>query len=401
MALVLVGCSSDIKVKFNRDGGSAVSEIIVPESGIVEEPTAPTKSGYMFLGWYLKDQKFDFSTPVTSTITLKAKWAEAVTVYLQVLGETQEILVPKNQTFVLPTPEREGYSFVGWFKDQQTSEVFLFTETITSNITLYAKWLETDTRTFTRGEWIALLLTQVNAEVSENTNQTNYYGDTEGTEYSAEIEAAKAYGIIPADEDEQDVPLFNPDELATREFAAITAVLAMGFVGDDRVLECADKTELTYPELDLIAIKEGFVVLEDNHFYPSRALSGTEKDQIFDVINIINESTVITEEIEEVSYSSNVVSEELKSIKNYTVSYNDAGNYVVTVLEDDATKEIKEKRNQKSYIVINVFLLIALIKNKRWKDLKWQICFGVIQIIAYIPWIIALFSQMENKHVLC
>ena len=251
--------------------------------------------------------------------------------------------VTKDGCAVAPTaPEREGYSFVGWFEDQQTTEVFLFTETISSNITLYAKWLETDTRTFTRGEWIALLLAQVNAEVLENTNQTNYYGDTEGTEYSAEIEAAKAYGIIPADEDEQDVPLFNPDELATREFAAITAVLAMGFVGDDRVLECADKTELTYPELDLIAIKEGFVVLEDNHFYPSRALSGTEKDQIFDVINIINESTVITEEIEEVSYSSNVVSEELKSIQNYTVSYNDAGNYVVTILEDDATKEIKE-----------------------------------------------------------
>lgn len=239
-------------------------------------------------------------------------------------------------------PERDGYSFVGWFKDQQMSKVFLFTETISSDITLYAKWLETDTRTFTRGEWIALLLTQVNAEVLENGNQTNYYGDTEGTEYSAEIEAAKAYGIIPADEDEQDVPLFNPDELATREFAAITAVLAMGFVSDNKVLDCTDKNELAYPELALIAVKEGFVVLEDNSFYPSRALSGTEKEQIFDVIDIINESAEITEEFEEVSYSNNVVSEELKSIQNYTVSYNDAGNYIVKVLENDSTKKIKE-----------------------------------------------------------
>ena len=46
--------------------------------------------------------------------------------------------------------------------------------------------------------------------------------------------------------------------------------------------------------------------------------------------------------------------------------------------------------------LINVFLLSSLIKNKRWKDLKWQICFGVAQIITYIPWIIALVSQMEH-----
>lgn len=46
--------------------------------------------------------------------------------------------------------------------------------------------------------------------------------------------------------------------------------------------------------------------------------------------------------------------------------------------------------------LINLFLLIALIKNKRWKDLKWQICFGAVQVIAYIPWIIALVSQMEH-----
>ena len=146
LALVLVGCSSEIKVKFNSDGGSKVGEIIVPESGMVEEPTAPTKSGYMFLGWYLKDQKFDFSTPVTSTITLKAKWAEAVTVYLTVLGETQEILVPKNQTFELPTPEREGFFFKGWedtFTEEMIEADYIFTE----EMYLEAKWEKKDSYT--------------------------------------------------------------------------------------------------------------------------------------------------------------------------------------------------------------------------------------------------------------
>jgi len=47
--------------------------------------------------------------------------------------------------------------------------------------------------------------------------------------------------------------------------------------------------------------------------------------------------------------------------------------------------------------LINIFLLIHFIKNKKWKELKWQIILGVIQIVAYIPWLISLISQI--KHV--
>ena len=47
--------------------------------------------------------------------------------------------------------------------------------------------------------------------------------------------------------------------------------------------------------------------------------------------------------------------------------------------------------------IINVFLLIYFIKNKRWKELKWQILFGIIQAVLYLPWIIYLAAQM--KHV--
>ena len=46
--------------------------------------------------------------------------------------------------------------------------------------------------------------------------------------------------------------------------------------------------------------------------------------------------------------------------------------------------------------LINVFLLIHFIIKKRWKELKIQIVLGIIQVIAYIPWLIALLSQMEQ-----
>lgn len=47
--------------------------------------------------------------------------------------------------------------------------------------------------------------------------------------------------------------------------------------------------------------------------------------------------------------------------------------------------------------LINLFLLIYFIKNKKWKELKWQILLGIIQAVLYLPWIIYLVSQM--KHV--
>ena len=47
--------------------------------------------------------------------------------------------------------------------------------------------------------------------------------------------------------------------------------------------------------------------------------------------------------------------------------------------------------------LINVFLLIYFIKNKKWNELKWQILIGIIQLVLYIPWLMSLVGQM--KHV--
>lgn len=40
----------------------------------LDEPVAPTKKGYTFLGWYVDGKKYDFNTKVTKEITLEAKW---------------------------------------------------------------------------------------------------------------------------------------------------------------------------------------------------------------------------------------------------------------------------------------------------------------------------------------
>ncbi len=49
---------------------------IAPDGSPVEEPTAPSRAGYIFLGWYTADGRlYDFATPVTADITLTARWA--------------------------------------------------------------------------------------------------------------------------------------------------------------------------------------------------------------------------------------------------------------------------------------------------------------------------------------
>lgn len=49
-------------------------------------------------------------------------------------------------------PVREGYSFDGWFRDETYGTPFAFSETITADITLYAKWVKVHTVTYATGE---------------------------------------------------------------------------------------------------------------------------------------------------------------------------------------------------------------------------------------------------------
>ena len=71
-------------VTFDSNGGSDISAQNVSDSGTAKatEPSpAPTKNGYDFVAWYTQEEypdgtPYDFNTPVTGDLGLKAKWAE-------------------------------------------------------------------------------------------------------------------------------------------------------------------------------------------------------------------------------------------------------------------------------------------------------------------------------------
>lgn len=53
----------------------------------------------------------------------------------------ESINVARGKTITAPVTTREGYVFDGWYKDVALTEPFDFNTKITSNITLYAKWV--------------------------------------------------------------------------------------------------------------------------------------------------------------------------------------------------------------------------------------------------------------------
>ncbi len=147
---------TSITVTFNSKGGSEISPITHVVSGSkITKPNNPVREGYTFVGWF-KDtggalvDEFDFDTEVvTESMTLYAKWEEEVkpvityTVSFEVNGGNpiSSLKVEAGKAFSAPTtPIREGYTFIGWFKDSLFQTSYVFSEPVTTNFTLYAKW---------------------------------------------------------------------------------------------------------------------------------------------------------------------------------------------------------------------------------------------------------------------
>ena len=137
-------------VTFDSYGGTPVPPAQEVEYGLTAtKPADPTLKGYTFAFWYLGEDEqnataYDFNTPVTENITLTAKWnINKYTVTFNSYGGTPVPLaqeVEYGHTATKPVePTLKGYTFDGWYLDGE-EEPFDFGTTITSDITLTAKW---------------------------------------------------------------------------------------------------------------------------------------------------------------------------------------------------------------------------------------------------------------------
>ena len=132
-------------VTFESNGGSEITSF---RSRNLENLPTPTKNIYMFDGWYTKP---DFSgEPIscpyelTTDITLYAKWLETYVVSFESNGESQFTSFRNTKIETLPTPIKTNYIFAGWYtKPDFSGKSISCPYELTTDITLYAKWLET------------------------------------------------------------------------------------------------------------------------------------------------------------------------------------------------------------------------------------------------------------------
>ena len=111
-----------------------------------EEIAYPTtqRAGYSFRGWYTEPECRNHYTSQgmpSQNVNLYAKWApNDVTLTLNDRDIIESKVYKVDSKLNLPTLQRSGYSFHGWYQDKEGTKKFESTTMPTKNTTLYAKW---------------------------------------------------------------------------------------------------------------------------------------------------------------------------------------------------------------------------------------------------------------------
>lgn len=141
-----------LEATFTADGTTFAPAQTIDRGGKFTEPAKPPKENHTFAGWYNGDEKFDFDADTTNApnvLELVAKWdinkytVQFVSDYGSFADQTVEHGKP-IETDKLTIPEVEGYTFDGWYADENRTIEFDFTKPIKSNTTVYAKWTAKD-----------------------------------------------------------------------------------------------------------------------------------------------------------------------------------------------------------------------------------------------------------------
>ena len=145
-------------VSFDSDGGTEVTSQTVESGKTATKPANPTKDGYTFTAWHKGEAEYDFSTPVTSNIILKANWSKN-TVYYTITYKSDYGTIPdtlKNGISLaentiltnkqLPSLSDDNAIFKGWYDGEAKAVAGEYA--VTKNVTLTAMWADEATVTY-------------------------------------------------------------------------------------------------------------------------------------------------------------------------------------------------------------------------------------------------------------
>ncbi|EAD9124319.1 LPXTG cell wall anchor domain-containing protein [Listeria monocytogenes] len=141
---------------FDKDGTTTTQT--VNYDSLIQEPTAPTKDGYTFTGWYDAETggtKWDFAANKmpAKNVTLYARFStNAYTATFDTEGTTTTQAVDYDSLLTEPTaPTKDGYTFDGWYDAETGGNKWNFAtnKMPAKNMTLYARFsLKAYTATF-------------------------------------------------------------------------------------------------------------------------------------------------------------------------------------------------------------------------------------------------------------
>ncbi len=139
----------DYNVQFVTNGGSAVNTIGVKANEMIQEPAKPTKVGHTFDNWY-EDEKcekvWDFTKPINNNLTLYAKWTP-LSYLVTFVTNSPTVITPQTVNYgekvqAVASPQKEGYQFAGWYKEEQLLNVWdMQNDVVNAATSLYAKYL--------------------------------------------------------------------------------------------------------------------------------------------------------------------------------------------------------------------------------------------------------------------
>ncbi len=144
-----------VTLTFNSNNGSSVDPVTDVPGTLVPQPADPVRNGFRFDGWFYD---ISFELPVTwplelpaGGVTVYAKWTYVTcTISFNSNGGTTVNPITTNpNTAVYPpaAPVRLGYTFAGWYYDNDTFLNPVQWPVImgTTGYTLYAKWVPLST----------------------------------------------------------------------------------------------------------------------------------------------------------------------------------------------------------------------------------------------------------------
>lgn len=138
-------------VTFDLNGGVGAfnTQVLVANGSTVSRPTSPSKVGYTFAGWAPEGQAsyYNFSTPVTSDITLVAVWqtTQICTITFNLnggYGDFPDITINRLEKIEEPSakPAKAGNHFKYWALSTDLTKEYNWNNLVSENITLIAVW---------------------------------------------------------------------------------------------------------------------------------------------------------------------------------------------------------------------------------------------------------------------